>query len=467
MRKATKYDHRQAIKAEINRMRKDLGLNALNFPEWLPSVTPSWTWDWRHQLYLYAALQRVTDGTTKRLMIFMPPRHSKSETVTVRYAAYRMESDPKMNVILGSYNQKLANRFSRKVKRIVQSRIALSRERKAVEEWETLAGGGLRAVGVGGGITGFGGNLILIDDPVKSREEAESEAYRDKCWDWFNDDLYTRLEPNAAMVLTMTRWHDDDLAGRLIKEMDDGGEQWEVVSLPALAEENDPLGRKQGEALCPERYDRESLEKRRVKLGAYSFAALFQQRPVPVEGALFKRDWFKDRIVDQAPSGLRWARGYDLAVSQKTSADFTASFRCAFDKQGVLYIADGFRRRLEYPEQKRYVIQRMVSEANTQHGIEKALHGEALVQDLRRVPAIRHVAFKAVKVDTDKFTRALSWANLAEEGKIRLVRGPWIDAFLDEACRFTGKGDTHDDQVDAVSVAVGMLSKKRGKLFAF
>lgn len=467
MRKATKHDHRQTIKSEINRMRKDLGLNAVDFPEWLPHVTPQWVWNWRHQQYLYSALQRVTDGTTKRLMIFMPPRHSKSETVTVRYSAFRLEHDPKMNVILGSYNQKLANRFSRKVKRIVASRIALSKERKAVEEWETLVGGGLRAVGVGGGITGFGGNLILIDDPVKSREEAESEAYREKCWDWFNDDLYTRLEPNAAMVLTMTRWHDDDLAGRLIKEMKEGGEAWEIVSLPALAEENDPLGRKPGEALCPDRYDRESLEKRREKLGAYSFAALFQQRPVPLEGALFKRDWFKDKIVDAAPKGLNWARGYDLAVSQKTSADFTASFRCAFDKQGVLYIADGFRRRLEYPEQKRYVVQRMVSEANTQHGIEKALHGEALVQDLRRVPAIRHVAFKAVKVDTDKFTRALSWANLAEEGKVRLVRGPWIDAFLDEACRFTGKGDTHDDQVDAVSVAVNMLSKRRGKLLAF
>ena len=449
-------------------MRRELGLNRLRFEEWLPQVTPQWTWDWPHQKYLYEALQRVTDGTCKRLMIFMPPRHSKSETVTVRYAAYRIESEPKTNVILGSYNQKLANRFSRKVKKIVKPRIKLSPDRKAVEEWETAIGGGLRAVGVGGGITGFGGNLILIDDPVKSREQAESEAYRENCWEWFNDDLYTRLEPNAAIILTMTRWHDDDLAGRLLKQAkEDGGEEWEVVSLPAVAEDDDPLGRKPGEALCPDRYDEKAFARLRTNLGAYSFAALYQQRPVPIEGALFKRDWFKDKIVDKAPEGLRWARGYDLAVSQKTSADYTASFRCAFDKQGNLYIADGFRKRIEFPEQQRYVVRRMTTEANTIHGIEKALHGEALVQSLRRVPAVRHVGFKAVKVDKDKFTRALAWANLAEEGRVFLVRGGWNADFLDEVCRFTGKGDSHDDQVDAVSLAVGMLSKRRARMLAF
>lgn len=467
MRKATKHDHRQAIKAEFNRMRKELGLNALDFPDWLPTVTPNWTWNWRHQQYLYSALQKVTDGVTKRLMIFMPPRHTKSETVTVRYSAYRLEQNPKMNIILGSYNQKLANRFSRKARRIVENRIKLSTDRKAVEEWETSVGGGYRAVGVGAGIAGFGANLIMVDDPVKSREEAESETYREKCWDWFNDDLYTRLEPGGAIVLIMTRWHDDDIAGRLLKEMNEGGEKWEVVSLPAIAEDADPLGRKRGQALCPERYDIEALEKLRKKLGAYSFAALFQQRPVPIEGALFKRDWFANRIIDEAPANLRWARGYDLAVSQKTSADYTASFRCAFDKQGNLYVADGFRKRIEFPEQQRFVIKRMVSEKNTTHGIEKALHGEALVQSLRRVPAVRHVGFKAVKVDKDKFTRALAWANLAEEGRVFLVRGGWCDEFLDEVCRFTGKGDTHDDQVDAVSLAVGMLSKKRAKLWAY
>lgn len=470
MNLATKHDHRQAIKAELNRTRKSLGLNALTFPEWLPTVTPQWTWDWPHQKYLYSWLDLVTRGVSKRLMIFMPPRHSKTETVTVRYPAFRLEQNPKLNVILGCYNQKLANKFSRKTKRIAAQRLNLSRDRKAVEEWETAIGGCFRAVGVGGGITGFGGDLIMIDDPVKSREEAESEVYRDKVWDWFNDDLYTRLEPGGSIILTMTRWHDDDLAGRLIKEMAKGGEHWDVVTLPALAEENDPLRRKEGDALCPARYDKPALERIRAKQTSYSFAALYQQRPTPIEGALFKRDWFgADKIVDAShvPQNLRWCRGYDLAVSTKTTADYTASFKCAFDKEGNLYIADGFRRRIEYPEQRRYVVQRMVNEVRTRHGVEKALHGQALVQDLRRIPAVRGVPLRAITVDKDKFTRAMGWADLAADGKVYLVRGGWVDAFLDEICRFTGKGDTHDDQVDAVSVAVSMLQRPGGRLLAF
>ncbi|MEZ5421839.1 MAG: phage terminase large subunit [Pyrinomonadaceae bacterium] len=467
MKKATPNDIRQKMKADINRTRKALGMSALEFPQWLPTVTPQWTWDWPHQKFLYERLDLVSRGVIKRLMIFMPPRHTKTETVTVRYGAYRLEQNPKLNIILGCYNQKLANRFSRKTLRIAKSRMPLSTDRKAVEEWETLMGGGLRAVGVGGGVTGFGADLILIDDPVKNREEAESETYRDKCWEWFNDDLYTRLEPGGSIILTMTRWHDDDLAGRLIKEMDEGGEKWEVVTLPAIAEEDDPMGRRVGTALCPARYDEAKLLEVKQKLGPYSFSALYQQSPTPREGGLFKREWFgRDKILDEEPPNLRWARGYDLAVSTKTSADYTASFRCAFTKSGDLVISGGFRKRIEFPEQLRYAVKRMVEEKSTRHGVEKALHGEALVQSLRRVPAVRGVPLRSVTVDKDKFTRALGWAELAEAGKVYLVRGNWNDTFLDEVCRFTGRNDPHDDQVDAVSIAVKMLGRG-GRTFAF
>lgn len=410
-------------------------------------------------------LGRITSGETNRLMIFLPPRHGKTELVTIRYTAWRLECAQLSNIILGCYNQRLANKFSRKVRRIAAERMRLAHDRRAVEEWETEAGGGLRAVGVGAGVTGHGANLIMIDDPVKSRKEAESAVFRDRVWEWFNDDLYTRLEPGAAIVLIQTRWHDDDLAGRLLKEMEEGGEAWDVASLPALAEPGDELGRAAGQALCPERYDEAALERIKKKLGAYSFAALYQQRPVPVEGALFKRNWF--RFADRAPEGLRWARGYDLAVSVKTSADYTASFRCAFDAAGNLYIADGFRKRIEYPEQRRYVVKRMVAERDAEHGIEKALHGQAFVQDLRQMPAVRGVALRAVRVDADKYTRALAWANLAEEGRVYLVRGSWVNDFMDEVCRFTGRGDSHDDQVDAVSLAVQMLGRKRSKLVSW
>ncbi|MEO7673321.1 MAG: phage terminase large subunit [Pyrinomonadaceae bacterium] len=448
------------------------------FPKWLRKTMPQWQWNRRHQKHLYRKLRLLTERKCRRLMIFLPPRHGKSELVTVRYAAWRLETDPTLNVIIGSYNQKLANRFSRKIRRIAENRISISRSRRAADEWETTAGGGVRAVGVGAGITGFGGGLVIIDDPVKSRAEANSKTFRDNVWDWFNDDIYTRLEPEAAVVLIQTRWHDDDLAGRLLREAEDGGEAWDVVCLPALAEagnqeragsprsDADPLNRLEGEALWPQRYDRASLLRIKRKLGAYSFAAMYQQRPMPREGGLFKREWFT-KIVDKKPEGLRWCRGYDLAVSTKTSADYTASFRCAMDKEGNLYIADGFRKRIEFPEQCRFAIERMTSERDTNHGIELALHGQALMQDLRREVLLHGVAFRGVKVDGDKHTRALPWANLAEEGKVYLVKGAWIDDFLEEVCRFTGKGDKHDDQVDAVSLAVQMFGKGDRKLHKF
>ena len=518
------------------------------FEAWLKTNTPEWTWTWKYQRYIYDHLAAISSGASKRLMIFLPPRHGKSEMVTVRYVAWRLLQNPALNVILGSYNQKLADRFSRKIKRIYSDaererrrdagsdaeregrrdaanltlsaslRPAVSasqttlRRLNTAAEWETRGGGVVRSVGVGAGIAGFGAGLIVIDDPVKNRAEAESETYRDRVYEWFNDDIYTRMEPNASIILIQTRWHEDDLAGRLLKEKDNGGEHWDVVSLPALAEpeedaererrsdagrsdagtagrrdaateisaslrrsfpasllaaslrpalpaSNDPLGRRPGEALCPKRYSAAALLRYKKKLGSYSFSALYQQQPVPLEGGRFKRAWFKN-IVDEAPPGLRWKRGYDLAISTKTSADYTASFRCAFDKHGNLYIADGFRRRIEYPEQRRFIVDRMKSENNTEHGIEAAIHGQAVVQELRRERGFRQFAFRQVRVSTDKLTRALAWLNLAEEGKVHLVRGPWNDEFVDEVCRFPN--GRHDDQVDAVSIAVNMLGGKSG-----
>lgn len=523
-----------------------------DFRSWLRRVSPTMHWDWKHQQVIIDALDRVTRGESKRLMIFVPPRHGKSELVSVRYSAFRMTTNPKLNVILASYNQQLANRFSRKVRNVIvdseQIRLAdagfdtaagsvtpetasarmprpegartrnkmtadalpaepeaapaavspfpFSRPRRknAVSEWETTVGGGFRAVGVGAGITGFGADLVIIDDPIKSRAEAESFRFRERIWNWFNDDLYTRLEPDAAMILIQTRWHEDDLAGRLLQNMLEQKEKWDVISLPAIAEEmpsttpappdDDPARtyaasgnlppaliftrtqdwRQKGEALCPERFDGEALEKLRRQLGTYSFSALYQQRPTPAEGGIFKRNWFA-RIVAEAPPGLRWARGYDLAVSQSTAASYTASLRCAFDSNGDLYIADGFRCRIEYPDQRRFVIERIRSEPDTLHAVEKALHGSALLQDLRRERSIRGNLLRGIAVAADKVTRALTWSPLAEEGKVVLVRGGWIGDFLDEASAFPGSD--HNDQIDAVSVAVAALARKTRRSAGF
>jgi predicted phage terminase large subunit-like protein len=264
----------------------------------------------------------------------------------------------------------------------------------------------------------------------------------------------------------MTRWHPDDLAGFLLQEAENGGEQWEVVSLPALAEENDPLGRKPGEALCPDRYDEEALLRIKGNRSAQSWASLYQQRPIPNEGAVFDIDWFS-RIEARAPEGLRWARYWDLAVSTKTSADYTCSAAVALAKDGTLYIRDMVRGRWEWPDARKQMMKIMKSEPRTRHGVEEALHGMAAVQELRRERSIVNVPFRGVRVTKDKLSRALSWSERAEGGKVVLIQGPWIKAFLDEVAVFTGEGDTHDDQVDTVSGGVEMLAKGGGRLRAW
>lgn len=463
------------------------------FEDWLTAEPTGLKWTAGHHAYICENLLPITDGSAKRLMIFLPPRHGKSELVTVRYLAWRLIRDSRLNIIIGSYNQKLANRFSRKIKQITNERVIRSHARHAAEEWETAVGGSVKAVGVGSGITGFGGDLVVIDDPVKGRAEARSVTLREKIWDWYKDDISTRLEPDAPIILIQTRWHDDDLAGRLLKEMKDGGEQWTVVKLPALAEgepkdegggmkdeieptgsspsaliphpsslRSDPLNREPGAALWPERFSREHLLAAKRRLGAWSFASLYQQRPIPDGSQLFKHSWFQN-VVSKCPEGLRWARGYDLAVSVHERADYTASFRCALDSRtGTLYIADGFRMRVEYPEQKKFIISRITEEPDTEHGIELALHGKALVQELRREATLLGCVIRGVKVDGDKLMRAEAWSTYAEEGRIVLVNGPWINDFVEEACRFTGRGDSHDDQIDAVSIAVRMLGRQEG-----
>ena len=504
------------------------------FQDWLKRVSPAMTWDWKHQVYIYKRLRRVTTGECKRLMIFLPPRHGKSELVTVRYAAWRLKKEPLMSIIVGSYNERHARKFSRKIRNVLLDDEFLEhgrdenqemvpavnhlgnvpngdrrtqadrsvrppvcppvsvfgnytrRRANSEAEWETAYGGGLRAVGVGCGVTGYGAGLIIIDDPVKNRAEAESENQRDKVWDWFNDDVYTRLEPNGAIVLIQTRWHEDDLAGRLLREMnEEGGEQWDVVNLPALAEAQsssfslspspaeeqaeactlnaDPLGRIPGEALWPERYDEAAFERLRRKLGSYSFAALYQQRPVPAEGGLFKRGWFK--IVSCAPPGLKWKRGYDAGISTNSGSDYTASLRVAFDRDENMYIDAGFRARIEYPELRRYILGRILAEPDTEHGIELSANGNAVLQDLRREPGVRGRAFRGVPVKGDKITRALPWIALAEDARVFLVRGAWNTEFIEEACSFPQ--GSHDDQIDAVSIAVQMHKEKSSRLYTF
>lgn len=403
-------------------------------------------WDWRHLVYIQNELEKVTRRETKKAIICIPPRHGKSEQVTVRYSVYRLEQEPTMRVAIGAYSQDLANLFSRRARKIARERMALNEERRAVEEWETIAGGGFKAVGVGSGITGRGANLIILDDPIKGREEAESLTYREKVWEWYRNDIYTRLEPDGQIILIITRWHQDDLAGRILNSED--GKNWTVISLPAEAEENDPLGREIGEALCPERYDLAALAERRTVLGSYGYNALYQQRPVPREGNMFKRAWFE--VVEAVPAHARRVRWWDKAATAG-AGDYTVGALVAY-ADGIWYIEDIVRGQWSSYDRDSVILQTAALDSQKYpQGVhiwseqEPGSSGKDVAQEF-----IKMLAGYAVSTEPttgNKELMADPFASQCEARNVKIVSGDWNAAFLDEIIAFPSAA--HDDQVDA------------------
>lgn len=429
------------------------------------ATSPDMVWHWAHLIRIRQYLAAVERGEINKIMFFLPPRHGKSEMITIRFPAYLIENTPKKRAIVGAYNVSLAEDFSRKTRRILKEKgiVEFSNDKNTAGQWETTEGGGLIAVGVGAGVTGKGGDIIIIDDPVKSREEAESATYRERVWDWYTNDLYTRRNSaNAPIVLIMTRWHDDDLAGRILKSED--APNWKVVSFPAIAEANDPLGRRVGEALCPERFDIDALNSIKVVLGS-DFDSLYQQHPRPREGSLFKYAWFVNSVIPAiaVPRNLRWVRYYDLAYSLNRKADNTATIEGAFS-DGNVYLRRGIAGKMEAPESRKMIVGLMLSEPHTTHGVEAAVHGTPTVQEIRRDQQVAHVALIGVQVHGDKLVRANVAVPRAEAGRIYFVKETpnderWIREWIDEMCAFP-YGE-HDDRVDAVSGVFQMLA--RGK----
>lgn len=412
-------------------------------------------WDWHHTAYIRAQLDRVTSGEITRMMLFVPPRHGKSELATIHYPAYRLEADPIQRVVIAAYNATLAEKFSRRVRGLARKRLlSLDPERQAVNDWMTQAGGGCRAVGVGGGITGQGGDLIIIDDPVKSREEADSATYRDRVWHWYTDDLYTRLEPGAAIVLIMTRWHEDDLAGRILAS--DQADQWTVVNLPALALEHDVLGRAVGSPLCVERYDLPALLDIQKTLGPRGWQALYQQKPAPPEGAMFKRHWFS--IVQSTPAVAQRVRYWDLAGAGEGNGDYTVGTLMAKSPDGRFWIEEVIRVQLTAHPRNQLILQ--TAETDRQRGVSYTYVEQApgLAKEATDT-VIRLLAgytARADRVSNDKTTRAEPLAAQAEAGNVALLAGSWNTTFLDELTAFPYAD--HDDYTDSASGAFNQIT---------
>lgn len=287
-----------------------------------------------------AIVETVNSGG--RLLVTMPPRHGKSEMASRYTPAWYLGRYPNRRIILASYEADYAASWGRKARDLLEEHglkmfgVHVRQDSHAANRWDLADhNGGMTTAGVGGAITGRGADLLIIDDPVKSVEEAESETYRARTWDWWRGVALTRLEPGGSVILVMTRWHEDDLAGRILQE---DSANWRVLSLPAIASDDldDPLDREPGEPLWPERYDADALARRRQEMGARLFEAEYQQQPAPATGLIFRREWFRywrplgenaydlgSGHVIQKTDCRRFAT-CDLAVSTKTTADFTA-----------------------------------------------------------------------------------------------------------------------------------------------
>jgi hypothetical protein len=333
-----------------------------NLLDFTLATFPDYQVNWHHKL-ICNKLDAWERGEIKRLMLFLPPRHGKTELASRRLPAYIFGRNPNASLITASYSADLSSQNNRDVQRIIDSseyqRIfpetclfgknvrseAFGTYLRNSDLFEIVGYKGIyQSAGIGGGITGRGFEYGIIDDPIKNRAEAESKTYRDQIFSWYTSTFYTRQDSeNARILIILTRWHEDDLAGRLLEHQRTGGEyadQWEVVNFPAIAEEKqaDEDHRNPSEALWPEKFPLKALRAIKENIGIYDWESLYQQRPQPPGGGKIKRDWFQ--VIDRAPEGLRWSRFWDLAVSTKTTADYTASIAGAKDGDGNFYLKD-------------------------------------------------------------------------------------------------------------------------------
>lgn len=432
---------------------------AVDFFDYLPLVAPpTWSFDVPHLRLIAEHLQAVKSGEIDRLAIFMPPRHSKSETCTVRFPVYLLEDEPTTRCLITGYNQAFARKLSRKVRNLVKTRMSLADDKASADEWETPQGGGLLARGVGTPPTGFGFDYIFVDDPIKKREEAESADYRDKMWDWYTDDLYTRLEPGGKIIMVLTRWHHDDLAGRAIASEPN---KWTILKLPALAEQGDPLGRMPGEALWPARYDVEALgrikEVQTKKDGAYSWEALYQQNPTPRQGSFFKV--LQLQIVKSLPAKLRAVRGWDLAATPD-DGDWTAGVRIAGPcENGIYYVTNVKRAQLESDDRDKLMKQTAHTDGyNTKIRLAQDPGQAGKDQAKRLVKMLAGFSVRSETVSGSKETRADGFASQVNAGNVRLLEGEWNADYIEELRTFP-KGK-NDDQVDGSADAFNELTLK-------
>ena len=428
-----------------------------------------------HIDYLSQCIAKLTEGQLlksdgtpyKRLLITMPPRHGKSE-LTSRYTpAWFIARNPRNRVILASYEADFAAEWGGKVRDLLAEHatflgVHLNPTTKARDSWRTQAGGGMQTAGGKGAITGKGADLFIIDDPFKNDEEANSETIREKVFGMFRSTAFTRLEPGACVIIIQTRWHEDDLAGRVLRDQSD---EWFHVDFPAVATHEDRLGRSPGDALWPERYDEDQLGVIKEAVGSYVWNALYQQNPFIEGGGILKpgeiqRYSLRDGVYHTG-NGAKFVSQakcwrfitIDTAGTSKNYSDYSVAgvFDVTPDREGLMVACE--RIKIDSSEHMKW-LKELFSRYNPRFiGIEKRSYGTTLLQNAVRAG----MRVRKLEADVDKVTRAYGASPLIETGRLQLPHAAiWLPDFEHELSAFPY--GTHDDQVDVFAYAARVLT---------
>lgn len=409
--------------------------------------------NWHHKV-IAEKLEAVERGEIKRLMLFLPPRSGKSELGAIQFPAWYLGRHPEHDVITASYSSDLAVDFGRKVRNLVNNEryaklfaTTLAEDNASAGRWSTREGGEYLAAGVGGGITGRGADVLIIDDPCKNREEAESETIRKRTLDWFKSTAYTRLSPTGAVIIIMTRWFDADLAGSILAE-DSGA--WEVVSFPAIAEHDEQF-RLRGEALWPARFNLDKLKEIKRTLGSYEWSALYQQNPLDNETQEFRRSHFLYRDWAEVESlSTRRYLTVDTAISKTAGSDYTGLVSNFVDRENKWNLR-AWRMKLSPLDLIETLFTLHAEDHYTKIGIEETVYLDAIKPFLDQEMRTRNRFLPIVPLKHNRVAKELRIRSLLpryESHSIYHIKGECGD-LEEEALRFP-KG-VHDDVIDAAA----------------
>ena len=447
--------------------RAELALRILTRKRLLPFVerfNPDYNAGWVHKdicRRLEQFSRDVDEKKSPRLMLFMPPRHGKSTLASIAFPAWHLGRHPNHEFISCSYSGSLAMGFSRKVRSLLREpsyktafKTRLDPDSQSAEAWLTTSGGGYVAAGVGGGITGKGAHVLVIDDPVKNREDAESANNREANWDWYTSTAYTRLALGGGVLVILTRWHDDDLAGKLLSAAQEGGDEWTVVKYPAIAEEEEEF-RGHGEALHPERYDVEALQRIQRAVGPRDWSALYQQNPVADDGDYFSRDmiqYFDPEDIDL--DRMKFYCAWDLAIGKKDRNDYSVGMVVGIDEMEHIFVVDVVRGRFDGFELVEQILDMYETWRPSIVGIEKGHIEMALGPFLEkrvRERGLYEAYFKDLKTGRrDKEARARAIQGRMQQGMVHFPKNEvFTGPLIAELLRFPN--GVHDDQVDALA----------------